>query len=277
MAYGGYSTGFGSTPWVKRLIIANVAVFLLTFIASRAGAPLFGWLALQPSSVLFRPWTLLTYMFVHGDFWHILFNMLMLYFFGRSLEERWGSREFLKYYIVCGLGAAALSFIFAYNASIVGASGAVYGVMVAFAMLWPDAQIYFWGIFPIAAKWLVGALVGFSLLMTLGGAGDGIAHAAHLGGAAAGFFYLRLSDTMTARIAQARRRMSRPKLTVTQGAAKPEPRKPLAPPTRRSVKEERLLDEVDRVLDKISASGMASLTPEERRVLDEVSKRYRKD
>lgn len=273
MAYGGYSFGSSLTPWVKRLLIANVAVFVLAALVR----PVAGWLAFVPSAVLFRPWTLLTYMFVHAGFLHLLFNMLMLFFFGPQIEGRWGSREFVRYYVLCGLGAAALSFVFAFNAAVVGASGAIYGVMVAFAVLWPDARIYFWGIFPIPAKWLVLGLVGFSLFMTVSPSGDGIAHAAHLGGAAAGFLYLRFGDNFRWRWERMKKKASRPRLKVTPGGLSSTSPSTAGRRPRRNSEEERLLDEVDRVLDKISSSGMASLTPEERKVLDEVSKRYRKD
>jgi membrane associated rhomboid family serine protease len=91
-----------------------------------------------------RPWTVVTYMFAHGGFWHIFFNMLVLFFFGPPLEARWGSREFAKYYFICGIGGAALSFLFAFHAPIIGASAAVYGVMLAFALNWPDSPIYIW-------------------------------------------------------------------------------------------------------------------------------------
>src|SRR5438309_522071 len=129
MAYNSVSFGYPLTPWVKRLLIANVAVFLLTL-----GLPIVGdYLAFVPSDILSRPWTALTYMFVHQGVWHILFNMLALFFFGPPVEERFGPREFIKYYIICGLGGAALSFAFAYNSPVVGASAAIYGVMLAFA------------------------------------------------------------------------------------------------------------------------------------------------
>src|SRR5690606_1798942 len=116
MAYrDSISFGFGLTPWVKRLIIANVAVFLATW----AAPVLVTWLEFAPARVLSRPWTPLTYMFVHAGFLHLLFNMLGLYFFGPPLEARWGSREFLKYYLICGLGGAALSFVFGLYGSVV--------------------------------------------------------------------------------------------------------------------------------------------------------------
>src|SRR5512141_616914 len=108
-----FSFGYSLTPWVKRLILANVIVFLVTWIAGRLGMPIGDLLALRPDAVLTRPWTILTYMFVHAGFLHILFNMIALFFFGPPVEERLGPTSFIKYYLVCGLGGAALSFVFA--------------------------------------------------------------------------------------------------------------------------------------------------------------------
>lgn len=261
--------GYHLTPWVKRLLIANGVVFLATW----AVPGLLGYLAFRPSAVLFQPWTAITYMFAHGGFWHIFFNLLALFFFGPPLEARWGSREFIKYYVICGLGGAALSFVFAFHSPIVGASAAVYGIMLAFAMNWPDLPIYIWGIFPVKAKWLVIALAILSFISAFGGSADGVAHFAHLGGFAAGFLYIRLDGATGSPLNKARKLFSRRRFKVVPGATatKPEPPRP----KRRD--EDRALDEVDRVLDKISTQGMASLTPEERRLLDEVSRRYRQN
>jgi membrane associated rhomboid family serine protease len=190
MAYSssGYGNPFGMavTPWVKRLLIANLVVFLVTL----ALPVLEGYLAFRPMLVLTRPWTLVTYMFVHAGFWHLLGNMLGLFFFGGPLEERWGSREFLKFYLITGLAGALLSFVFV-NAAIVGASAAVYGIMLAFALYWPDNPVYIWGIFPVKVKWLVAFLIGISVLSAVTGSQNGTAHLAHLGGAAAAFLYLK--------------------------------------------------------------------------------------
>ncbi|MGH7483002.1 MAG: rhomboid family intramembrane serine protease, partial [Longimicrobiales bacterium] len=185
--------GFSLTPWVKRLIIANGAVFLLTALLPAVVA----YLAFVPLLTLRHPWTLVTYMFVHAGFLHILFNMIGLFFFGPPLEARWGAREFVRYYLICGLGGAALSFIFAPNAAVVGASAAVFGVMLAFALHWPDAPIYIWGILPVKAKWLIAILAAASLLSAVAGGSSNVAHFAHLGGFAAGWLYLKLDPLGT--------------------------------------------------------------------------------
>jgi membrane associated rhomboid family serine protease len=173
------------TRWVTRLLIANVAVFLLQNVRS----DLTGWLAFIPALALERPWTLVTYMFVHGDWGHIFFNMLALFFFGPQLEHEMGSRNFVQLYFFSGLMGAALSVLMPFSA-IIGASGAVYGVMMGFAYLWPRAPIYVWGILPVQARTMVIIMTALSIYGGLGG-GDNIAHFAHLGGFLGGFLYLR--------------------------------------------------------------------------------------
>lgn len=182
------------TPWVRRLLIANVAMFALTM-----GLPNLGYLlAFQPASILARPWTVITYMFVHAGFWHIAFNMIALYFFGPRVEERLGSSRFLAFYILSGLGGAALTFLTP-TALIVGASAATFGVQLAFARYWPRVQILIWGVLPIEARWLVVIMTFLSLRGGLSGS-DGIAHWAHLGGyIAAGIFLLIMDRTSSAR------------------------------------------------------------------------------
>jgi membrane associated rhomboid family serine protease len=284
MAYrGSFSFGFGFTPWVQRLIIANAVVFLLQNMM-----PLLSiYLAFVPARVLVAPWTLITYMFAHGNFMHLFWNMLGLFFFGPALEGRWGSREFLKFYFICGLGGAVLSFMFAFHSPIIGASAAVYGIMLAFAMNWPDAPIYIWGVLPVKAKYLVGVLGAMSIFAMFNAPGDNIAHAAHLGGFVAAFLYIKFSGP-GGPLGGWRKMMSRRRMRVV---TTDEP--PRAPPARTpassagsmrrrlgaggSADEEKLLDELDRVLEKISTEGMSSLTPQERRLLDEVSRKYRTD
>jgi membrane associated rhomboid family serine protease len=271
MAYRSNVTfGYGLTPWVKRLIIANVAVFLVDFVVPHLG--LTRYMAFVPGNILFQPWTLLTYMFAHGGFMHLFFNMLGLFFFGPPLENRWGSREFVKFYFLCGLGGALLSFVFAFSSPIIGASAAVYGVMLAFAMNWPDAPIYIWGIIPVTAKWLVVIIAVFSFVSAFHGAADNVAHFAHLGGFAAGFLYLKWERLRRTRI----RRKFSPQLRAVPERKDAEP--PVAVhPLERYANKEKLLDELDRVLDKISTDGMSSLTADERKLLDDVSRKYRQN
>ena len=177
------------TRWVLILIVANVVFFLLTTVNPAVGYEL----AYVPSLILERPWGIVTYMFIHGDFSHILFNMLGLFFFGPRLEMYLGEKRFLWLYAVSGLTGALLSTVFSPNVAIIGASGAVYGVFLGFAYFWPKELIYIWGILPVQARWMV---VGFTLLSLYGGLGasrDGIAHFAHLGGYLGAYLYLRFT------------------------------------------------------------------------------------
>ncbi|MEO5511654.1 MAG: rhomboid family intramembrane serine protease [Longimicrobiales bacterium] len=274
-----FGMGGGLTLWVKRLIIANFVVWLLQLVSPSVTY----YMQFIPGHVLTRPWTPLTYMFAHdpGGFGHILFNMLALFFFGPPLEARWGSKEFLKYYLICGLGGAALSFVFL-NAPIIGASAAVYGVMLAFAMNWPDAPILIYGIFPIPAKYLVGFAAVMSLVLGVTGRGAGVAHFAHLGGFAAGFLYLKLDRRGGGLFTNVRKMVTRNRMNVVAGGGTPE--RPGAVGHMRmsgaaggSAGEAQILSDLDKVLDKISTQGMSSLTREERELLDQASRRYRQD
>lgn len=273
---GSYGFGWGLTTWVKRLLIVNAAVFLLGLVPPGIGT----YLALVPQLALLRPWTLVTYAFVHAGLFHLLFNMLALFFFGPPLEARWGGREFLRFYLIAALGGALFSFIFTPNSVVVGASAAVFGVMLAFAMNWPDSPIYFFGIFPIKAKYLVLGLAIIAMLGAATGPQGGTAHFAHLGGFVAGFLYLKFSDSVSARIRRLKRAVPRRRFKVmTGGAAETEMTRMHRPiePQRLRNEEERFLDEVDRVLDKISEHGLPSLSADERKVLDEASRRYRQN
>lgn len=259
------------TPWVKRLLIANTVALALTWVIGPAFVT--EWFAFQPTKVLLRPWTPLTYMFLHGDFWHLFWNMLLLFFFGPPLESKWGSKEFIRYYLVCGLGGVVLSFVFV-SYSIIGASAAVYGIMLAFAMAWPDALIYVWGIFPVKAKWLVGFLFVVTFFNAFAGAGGGVAHFAHLGGFVAGLVYLK-TDWRASQAIQNMGRAARARRFAIVPRGEKEAAQSSRPIRSDEAGEKRTLDAVDRVLDKISAEGMASLTAQERQLLDDVSKRHR--
>ncbi len=276
-----YRTGFGygslglalrPTPMVKRLLIANALVFGITLLLPARFV--IDWLAFQPARIILRPWAPVTYMFVHGGLYHLFFNMLMLVFFGRPLEERWGEGEFLKFYLICGLGGALLSFLFL-PSSIVGASAAVYGVMLAFAMNWPRAPIYVFGIFPVEARFLVGFMAAVALFSAAGSAGDSdVAHLAHLGGLIAGWIYLKADWRTGLSIRSAHRTPSKKRrLAILSQDKSGEDRFRAA--GRRNAKSDNVLyDKVDKVLDKISSEGMSALTSSELELLDEVSRKH---
>jgi membrane associated rhomboid family serine protease len=277
--YGQPTFGFNFrvTPVVKKLLIANVAVFFVTALLLPQAVD---WLSFHPNRLLTQFWGAFTYMFVHGGIGHLLINMLVLFFFGPPLESRWGGKEFFRFYVVSGLGGVALSFILAPQAAIIGASAACYGVMLAFAMNWPKAPIYIYAIFPVQARYLVGFLFALNVWNGFTEAGGGIAYFAHLGGLLAAFLYLK-ADWRPARFRQQlksqagkARRTPRRLVVVPREERRTSDANEAAPPMS-DPEERKMLDEVDRVLDKISAHGMSSLTPKERKLLDEVSKRRR--
>lgn len=277
MAYRTDGFGFGGfmlTPVVKRLLFANVAAFLVAWILP--GRFVEEWLAFRPDHLLTRPWGMFTYMFVHQGVMHLLLNMLVLFFFGPPLESRWGGRQFLQYYLICGFGGVLLSLLLAPTA-IVGASAAAYGLMLAFAMSWPDAPIYVWGIFHVQAKWLVAFLFAMSVMNAFFGGGDGVAHVAHLGGLVTGFIYLKADWRPRGKLAALKRHSERAarRLAIVPREEEAQTVASLRTGSWRTVNEGELLDAVDRVLDKISAQGMSALTPDERKLLDEVSRRHR--
>jgi membrane associated rhomboid family serine protease len=266
---------FGMTPWVRRLIVANLVVFLLqlTIFVNPWFTTTFGF---APLAVVARPWTFLTYMFLHAGFLHLAFNLLALLAFGPEVEERTGGGAFVRYYLLCGLGGAVFSLVLGWSFGrlnpVVGASAAVYGVLLAFAWAAPDRPIYVLLIpEPIAAKWLVTFIVAVSLVLALVSASDGVAHLAHLGGFATGFLYLKAADWRLGRAARHLRQAAQPSVLVHPGRAA---RASAAPKARRAERDPAQA-EIDRVLDKISARGIDSLTPAERRFLAEMSRKMR--
>ncbi len=241
------------TPWVQRLLFANIAMFFVQKTMPQLAEPL----VFVPMAVLTHPWSIVTYMFLHGGFTHILFNMMALFFFGPRVEERVGSRRFITLYFVAGVSGALLSFVFAPYAGVIGASAGVFGVMMGFAWFWPRDQILIWGILPIEARWLVVITTVLALYSGFGGSAGGVADFAHLGGYAGAFLYLRWIGTP-----HGMQRFQK-KAFAGAGASALGKWKQIDP---RSVHELNR-DEVNRILDKISASGLTSLSPQERQFL----------
>ena len=270
---------YSLTVWVRRLLVANLLVFLIqkTLLIDPKYVTAFGF---HPMLALQQPWTFLTYMFLHAGLLHLVFNMLVLFVFGPSVEDRMGGRTFFLYYLLCGVGGAAFSFLLMQwvpVTNILGASGAVLGVAVAFAWYWPNHPVFVFPLpDPIPAKWLVTFIVGLDLVLSLLGVSDGIAHVAHLGGVAVGLSYLKGQDWRFSRAERRLRQMSESSVLVSPAARAG--RSASTPPPRsraRSDSDPRASAEIDRVLDKISASGVESLTPAERKFLAEISRRMR--
>jgi len=195
------SFSFGPGPLstaLKALIGANVVMFVLTTLVQS----LIPRLGLVPVFVLhqFRVWQLVTYMFLHGGFFHIIFNMLALWMFGAELERIWGTRFFLKFYFVTGIGAGLLTVLFSLmpfdfaqqlqQSIIIGASGAIYGLLLAYALYFPDRPIYMYFVFPIPARVFVIIMGAIAFLSSLSEVG-GVANATHLGGLLVAYVYLK--------------------------------------------------------------------------------------
>lgn len=238
------------TPWVKRIMIVNALAFVLTLVSPNMEL-VFG---LVPAAILVRPWTIFTYMFIHAGIWHIGFNMLGLYFFGPRVEFRLGGRDFLLLYFISGISGAVLSFFFTPYTLIVGASGAIFGVFVAFAHYWPREPVYIYGLIPIESRWLVVIMTVLSLMGGFGGFEPDVAHFAHLGGFVGGYIFVRILE-MTSRGARFRAKL-----------------KPAAPRAddlerwrriRRDSLHEVNREEYDRVMAKLMTSGIESLTDQE--------------
>jgi membrane associated rhomboid family serine protease len=194
-----YSFGPGGiSTAIKALIGANVAVFLLQFFFPIVTDVL----GLRPLFVVryFWIWQLATYMFLHGGAFHIIFNMLALWMFGTELERTWGTRYFLKFYAITGIGAGVLTVLFSLlpfapaqqllRSNVIGASGAIYGVLLAYALWFPDRPIYMYFVFPVPAKVFVAIIGAIAFLSSLGDSG-GVASATHLGGLAIAYAYLK--------------------------------------------------------------------------------------
>jgi membrane associated rhomboid family serine protease len=257
--------------------------------------------ALQPLETgMFYPWQLISYQFMHGGVWHLFFNMLALWMFGSELESIWGSRRFLTFYLLAGIGAglaqiAVTSFFPSYGGPTVGASGAIQGVMIAFGFMFPDRPILMFPIFfPIPAKIFVLLWIGIDIVSGLMGS-DGVAHFAHLGGALTGYLLFRFGDQVgifgffdkirdmlsdgggggrkvfgtkrkiyDIREAESYRTTEKPEIGVSSWF-----RAKTSSDGNRTITQE----DIDAILDKIAKTGYASLSEEEKRILMEASKK----
>lgn len=273
--------GFNNMPIAIRTILAAtligylVQVFLpmIFGLDQRFMIEMFGFLP-TIEGTLYQPWRLMTYLFLHGGFWHLVFNMLWLWWMGRVVEETLGPRVFTVLYFGAGIGGAlinlALTPIWVGNLTI-GASGAVFGIMVAFAMLYPTAPIMLFLLPPIEARWVVAGLIAFDLIMQTSGTGGNTARLVHLGGAFMGWALLKLyyrgyDYDHWIRGIQGR---------FTRGKSEP---KKVHNRNMRSVSDAVIVEEVDqseldRILDKISQAGYDGLTADEKKKLFELSKR----
>lgn len=313
MAYQRYQPGeyrpqFGGfsffPPVIKNLIIINVAMFILQnlFIGgtfSFNGAPIGYWFAetfyLNPLGYGFKVWQLVSYMFLHGGIGHIFLNMLMLWMFGMEVENEWGSKKFLVFYLACGLAAGLANLfiapMFSDPAATIGASGGVYGVLVAFAMMFPNRLVFIYFLFPVRAKYLITFFIGLEVFNGVTGTSDGIAHIAHLGGALLAAIWVLLdnrgvidrwlaSRSRTPGIGRSGSQPTgwggAPREATFHDINEARPTAPTRTPTGDATFD-RHQQTIDEILDKISRSGYAGLTEEEKRILLDASRRIHPD
>lgn len=246
----------GWTEVVRFLILTNVTIFLVQEVFHLDGylAVNFGLVPVDFFSG--KVWQIVTYMFLHGGIGHIFFNMLALWMFGSMLEREWGSKEFLKYYLLTGLGGGLCFALFNMDSAVptVGASGAVYGLLTAYAVLFPENIIYIWFVIPLKAKYFA-IIFGIIEFVSSFNLGSGVAHLAHLGGMVIGYLYLKRGRWMPNAM---RPRAEREHLQIRQ-----------------RWKEEEELDqlrrEVDELLEKVSRVGFDGLSRSEQKRLQRAS------
>ncbi len=307
-------SGFGGfsffPPVIKNLLIINGVVFLIQMlgekIATASGLTLsfivtkyFGLIALSNGYVPFineignvvaipadfYPWQLITYQFMHGNLSHILFNMFALWMFGIEIENYWGSKKFLYFYLLCGV-VAGLCHLFispllgGSAAPTIGASGAIYGVLAAFALLFPNRLIFLYFFIPVKAKYLITFMIVMEFML-VDSANSGIAHLAHLGGALAGLVFILLDKNTNSEIKNIFNRSSyrtktpfNPFAGVTDRfkRGKAEDAK-FYDINERKEEKEITQEDIDAILDKISKSGYQNLTDKEKKILFEASKK----
>jgi membrane associated rhomboid family serine protease len=284
------------TPAVQWLLALNVGIYFLQLTLFGSNG-VYSALALDPSRFPGNWWTIGTYMFVHAWLAHLAFNMFTLWMFGPRVEQEWGTASFVKFYLWCGIGGAIAHLVFARDTAVIGASGAISGVLVAYALRWPDEEVYLFGVIPMKSRWLVAAMLAMNIIFALSPSSR-IDWTAHVGGMAFGWIFLKLYSAGG---------ISRVKGWVSSVPDEPEDM-PRAVPRSRSPMRERTRDvddivtrsnavilreskplqhvpkqetpkeyaaRVNRVLDKISQHGMESLSRDERRLLEEMSRKLR--
>jgi membrane associated rhomboid family serine protease len=284
------------TRAVQWLLALNIGVYFLQLTLFGPDA-VYAALALDPARFPNAWWTVLTYMFVHAWLAHLAFNMFTLWMFGPRLEQAWGTRSFVQFYLWCGLGGAIAHLIFAQHSAVIGASGAISGVLVAYALRWPDEEVYIFGVIPMKSRWLIAAMIGMNIIFAFSPS-SGIDWTAHVGGMAFGWFFLKLSSL--GGLTRVKGWVSTiPDESEDMPRAVPRPRSPMRDQTRgvdevvarsnaivlreskplqhmpRQESAKEYAAKVNRVLDKISHQGIDSLTKEERRLLEEMSRKLR--
>jgi membrane associated rhomboid family serine protease len=284
------------TPAVQWLLALNIGVYFLQLTLFGPDA-LYSALALDPARMPGSWWTVVTYMFVHAWLAHLAFNMFTLWMFAPRLEQEWGTRPFVLFYLWCGVGGAIAHLIFAQHSAVIGASGAISGVLVAYAIRWPDEEVYLFGVIPMKSRWLILAMLGMNTIFALS-PNSRIDWTAHVGGMAFGWIFLKLysaggisrvrgwvsavpdePEDMPRAVPRGRqptrdRSNGVDEVVARSNAIALRESKPIQHVPRQETPKE-YAAKVNRVLDKISQEGMASLTRDERRLLEEMSRKLR--
>ena len=261
------------SPVIKGLIVANAAVYILSLLVGGQFQNLFG---LVPYQVVHERWVWqpFTYLFLHGSFFHVLFNLFALWMFGMPVEAQWGPREFLKYFMLTGVGAGLVSVAVAPNAHhvIIGASGAVFGLLTAFAMLYPDAVVYLYFFFPIKAKHMALLFGAIEFFAGASAANPASARVAHLSGMVIGYLYIRWWFEASLRMKSFFSGMG-PERGSSAPKVRRRPQAVGAPRREEAPEPADDMAEVDRILDKILAEGEGALTDRERDILKRQSRK----
>jgi len=255
-SYGGFFSRI--TPVVKYLVIVNSGIFFIQLLLHPQWSMLLG---LAPA-IFWRGyvWQPVTYMFLHGGVFHLFFNMLVLWMFGSTLESTWGQRRFLKFYFICGIGAGLLNAVVTPGSLIptIGASGAIYGLLLAFGILFPGQLIYIWGIFPVKAKYFVIGIGVLELLTSMSVTQSRIAHFTHLGGMLFGLVYMKWSVWQrSVSLWQVEKKRERHLRVVWD----------------RDKEKQKLGKEIDALLDKAGRNGIESLSAKEHARFNELSRK----
>ena len=239
------------TDAIKVLIGLNLLLYVFKTI-SLEEVNLVEILGLSPETIWPLIWQPVTYMFVHGDFWHVAINMLVLFLFGSELETIWGRQGFIKYYLITGVGSGLVWLVFQSFASapayLIGASGAVYGILTAYGLMFPNRIVYIYFLFPVRVKWFVIILGAVAFFSSLGNHSN-ISHLTHLSGMIIGFSYMRFNNQWKKMIFSLRKQILEKKLKREENLQK---------------KKKMLQKDVDQILDRINQVGYNGLTDSER-------------
>jgi membrane associated rhomboid family serine protease len=287
-------------PVIKNLLIINGVIFFVQILMEQIkfdGYPgwyiVNKWFALNPlygmdpagKEFNFQVWQLITYQFMHGNFSHIFFNMFALWMFGMEIENMWGSKKFLYFYLLCGVVAGLchlfLSPLFGFSSAYtLGASGAIYGVLAAFALFFPNRYIFLYFLLPIKAKYLITFIILLDFLLV--NSGDSVARLAHLGGALTGAIFILVDKHSGVQIKNLFKGTGVNKTNYSRFGSIPNPFKKKRPDvqeahyTELDDEESKITqEEIDKILDKISQSGYQNLTEREKKILFEASKRMK--